>query len=312
MSTTETGQLVPSDNPGSKPVGTALQDFRSSMMSMPKEDMQAALAEYTERRLTLRDWLRSNLIEGVHYGWPMGKPKITTRGGVEGAVTSKKKKGRNGEADKWEEVFTPLTQWTQKPSLYAAGADFICDLMWLRDEYKADMQTWEQMGKKPGIIVQQCTLFSKSNGETISEGRGAWVVGNNAMYENSGIKMAKKSAKIDAVLSAYGLRDLFTQDLEHGKGPLPEENPEPKADAPKAAPRAERVTKEQVAALSREWTASKFSEGVDLSDRQAAAEHYKKWARVALKMPADWNPLVLSEWDFDLYQRCATLLGIPE
>jgi hypothetical protein len=48
----------------------------------------------------------------------------------------------------------------------------------------------------------------------LGEGRGAGVAGVKRRDGNGAVKIAQKSAKIDAVINTLGLSDLFTQDLE--------------------------------------------------------------------------------------------------
>lgn len=177
----------------------------------------------------MRDWLRSQLVEGVHYGYPPGcEPKYDERGWV-------------GVWSQGGTKYFPPSQWTAKPSLYKAGADFVCDLMGVRDEYRADMDGWAQLGSKTDIFVYGCYLISRASGELIGEGRGVRKVGEKKGNENNAIKMAKKSAKVDAVLNAYGLADLFTQDLEDGTHNKPQhENPEQTSQAPPVTGRGER------------------------------------------------------------------------
>lgn len=208
----------------------ALVDLRQYAMSLPVDRMLAGLDEYKARRRAFRKALLSMLIEGVHYGFPPGtEPKLDEDGNA--WVWSGKKQ---------KEVLVKKEQWRHKASFYKAGADFVCDVLGVRDEYKADVEAWQQAGSKPGTFVFACYLMSRSTGELLGEGRGARRVDKDD--ENKAVKMAKKSAKVDAVLNTYGLADLFTQDLEEGTQP-PHDNPRPREDAPKVAPRGERTDK---------------------------------------------------------------------
>jgi hypothetical protein len=99
-----------------------------------------------------------------------------------------------------------------------------------------------------------CILTDKT-GEPVGEGRGTFQA-KNPDDTNKAAKMAKKRAKVDAVLDAYGLSDLFTQDIEDGLGAPPKNaNPPANPDAPAAEPRAQRddVSQDQVKALFLEW-----------------------------------------------------------
>lgn len=202
-----------------EPTRGALVDLRQGAMMMPVEAMQAALAEYSSRRKTFRDWLRLHLVEGVHYGYPPGCAP--------------------SRADE--------KQWKAKPSLYKAGADFVCDLMGLRPEYVADNEAWAQLGSQKEYFVMTCRLYSRSTGELLGEGRGVRKVGQKGGDANNAIKMAEKSAKVSAVLNIYGLSDLFTQDIEDEPQP-PHDNPTPREDAPQEKTRGERSSSKAVIA----------------------------------------------------------------
>lgn len=205
----------------------ALVDLRQYAMSLPVDRMLAGLSEYKARRHAFRKELLAMLVQGVHYGFPPGtEPKLDDDGNA--WVWSGKKQ---------KEVLVKKEQWQHKASFYKAGADFVCDVLGVRDEYKADIEAWQQAGSKQGTFVFACYLMSRSTGELLGEGRGARRVEKDD--ENKAIKMAKKSAKVDAVLNTYGLADLFTQDMEDGTQP-PHDNPTPREDAPQVKPRGER------------------------------------------------------------------------
>jgi hypothetical protein len=176
------------------------------------EQIQGKLADYTDKRNAFRDWILSQAKQDVHFGYPPG-------------ISSYDKPG-----------------WKARPSLYKAGGDFICDLMRFRVEFKMDADTWKMLGEKQGTICYIAIIRNADSpfypnaaiDEILGEGRGVFVVGEKkGMGENSGVKMAEKRAKIDAVLNTLGLADLFTQDIEDD-APAPN----PRADKDTAAPAA--------------------------------------------------------------------------
>lgn len=184
------------------------------------EQIQTNLADYADKRTAVRDWIRGRVVEGVHFGFPPGIPSSDKAG------------------------------WKARPSLYKAGADMLCDLMKLRVEYRMDTDTWKMLGEKPGVICYIATIHNADSkffpnaafNEVLGEGRGAFVVGEKGMKENSAIKMAEKRAKIDAVLNTLGLADLFTQDIEDD-APAPNPRADKDASAPAAPTRNERAQK---------------------------------------------------------------------
>ena len=222
------------------PDQTALTDLRQLGMSLPPEHMKLALGAYAERRQTFREWLLSQMQAGVHYGVIPGcEPKFDEKGNL----LIKSKGGF---------ITVRPDQWRHKPSLYKAGAEFVIDLMGLRQEYEADAVGWQQLGSKPGMFVYKCRLISRASGEPIGEGIGCGVVGAKYADENKACKDAQKRAMVAAVLNSYGLSDLFTQD----EPPPPNENPEsghtPSAQG-RATPGPRLVTAEQVKFLVDEW-----------------------------------------------------------
>lgn len=292
-------EIAPIEQP--KP-SRALVDFRQGFMSLPVEVMQRALAEYKERRETFREWLRSQLLEGTHYGFPPGcEPKVQIES--DGTKTY-------GVYSKGSYKFYPESQWKPKPSFYKAGADFVCDLLNLIDVYDADMDGWEQLGKPPNTFVYRCRLYPKGSIQTpeacVGEGRGARKVGQKGGDENNAIKMAKKAAKVDAVLNAFGLADLFTQDLEDG-GDKPERhgNPEGNKKAPAADTRKNRVP---VSRQDVEGLLAGFSQRFGC-DVKAEPEKFVAW--VEQMTGRTFNTRQSAEWTQQDVQRCKAGLAAP-
>lgn len=254
MSNDETNALIqaPAEHGGSG----LLRDLRSGFMTMPADRMQEALAEYKERDRTFRKWLLDQLDEGVHYGYPPGcEPKTNVLNGkLHYGVWDWKKK---------EFKWYPEEQWKPKPSFYKAGADRVIDIMGLLPTYTPSLEAWEMLGKPQDTFIMVCRLTSKMSNQLIGEGMGARKVGQKGGDENNALKMAMKSAKVCAVLEAYGLADLFTQDLEDSPAGPPEYgNPEHDANAPKSAPRGDRVSAADFKAVGSEWRAMRKTNGL--------------------------------------------------
>lgn len=260
---------------------TALADLRDNAMSVPVEEMHGALEEYADRRAAFYRWLLSQMIEGVHYGVP---PGCEPRGNVD------------------------PRQWKAKPSLYKAGADFVCDLMGLRDQYESDRLSWEMLGSPPNVFIRKCQLFSRNNGKLVGEGTGARTNGTKKMDINGSIKMADKTAKVAAIINSYGLSDLFTQDMERETF----DNPEARDDAPNVGTREQRssqsqssarppeVSQQEVVELGEAWLA-KQADGTDKS-------FFFDW--VVEIVGGNWNPKKTAQWTRDALAQCRTALGI--
>src|SRR3990167_7542563 len=103
-----------------------------------------------------------------------------------------------------------------KPSLSKAGSEKFISLLHLRAEFSKDDSTWEMLGRPAGVICYLCKLYTKHD-RLMGEGRGARDVKKDNGDTNKAIKMAEKSALIDAVLRTAGLSEAYTQDLEDMK-----------------------------------------------------------------------------------------------
>jgi hypothetical protein len=81
-------------------------------------------------------------------------------------------------------------------------------------------------GEDIKVIILKCELHT-GNGFVAAEGTGARRVDQDRGDINKSLKMAEKSAHIDATLRVAGLSELFTQDIEDmltdkaGKGDMP-------------------------------------------------------------------------------------------
>ena len=98
-----------------------------------------------------------------------------------------------------------------KKSLAKGGAEKIASIFKWTAKFEKDTESLEMLGQIVGLVAFKCTLM---NGHFVGEGRGATTLAKNAGDVNKTLKMAQKSAFIDAVLRASGLSDFFTQDLE--------------------------------------------------------------------------------------------------
>jgi len=98
-----------------------------------------------------------------------------------------------------------------KKSLAKGGAEKIASIFKWTAKFEKDTESLEMLGEIKGLVAYKCTLV---NGQFVGEGRGAAMLSKNGGDPNKTMKMAQKSAFIDAVLRASGLSDFFTQDLE--------------------------------------------------------------------------------------------------
>jgi hypothetical protein len=99
-----------------------------------------------------------------------------------------------------------------KKSLAKGGAEKIASIFKWSAKFEKDSDSLDMLGVKPGLVAFRCSLSLL--GKFVGEGRGAASLAGNAGDPNKTLKMAQKSAFIDAVLRASGLSDFYTQDLE--------------------------------------------------------------------------------------------------
>jgi hypothetical protein len=141
---------------------------------------RAGLDRRKENRNTLMDWIRSSLVEGRDYG------SIMIRG------------------------------QKSKSSLLKPGAEKIAGMLGLIPRFP-NLKDYEQAALS-GIgvenIILKCELQNQE-GEVIGEGVGARQVEKQDHGDlNKALKMASKSAMIDATLRCAGISEVFTQDIE--------------------------------------------------------------------------------------------------
>jgi hypothetical protein len=143
--------------------------------------LEGKIAHWTQMRVLLTDYIRQHMQEGIDYYTLMIGGKVS------------------------------------KPSLSKAGSEKFLSLFNLQAQFRKDEETWEMLGHPAGVLCYVCALYTKS-GEFVGEGRGAREVAKDKDI-NKAIKMAQKSAQIDAILRTGSLSDYFTQDVEDQTAP---------------------------------------------------------------------------------------------
>ena len=99
-----------------------------------------------------------------------------------------------------------------KKSLWKAGAEKIAGMLGLQVSWPNLSESLSRLANGSEIIYLECNLLR--NGVVQAQGAGARSLSQDGGDPNKMIKMAKKSAMIDAVLNVAGLSEVFTQDLE--------------------------------------------------------------------------------------------------
>jgi hypothetical protein len=170
----------------------------SSPLDWPIDRFTQALDRREVNRKALLKWIQSNLQAGIDYGQIHFVGKDKCRLVADGRT---------------HECLDPR-HWS-KPSLWKPGAEKICGMMGLIPRFPnmAEYEKATLRGEDIKVIILKCELHT-GNGFVAAEGTGARRVDQDRGDINKSLKMAVKSAHIDATLRVAGLSELFTQDLE--------------------------------------------------------------------------------------------------
>ena len=172
---------------------TAVAQVSSNPLDLPSEQFNAGLTRRKSNRAALMNWVREALVEGVDYG------KIHF---VKKAQCNKGK-------------FCNNPHHFSKPSLFKPGAEKICGMLGVTSSFPS-LAEYEQAALS-GVGVQQIIIrceISDATGKVVAVGIGARSVKQDYGDINKALKMAEKSAHIDATLRMAGLSEVFTQDIE--------------------------------------------------------------------------------------------------
>jgi len=151
----------------------------ASPLDLPAEVFRAGLDRRKQNRAALMEWIRSALVEGVDYG------RIQTKRGL------------------------------SKPSLWKPGAEKICGMLGVSVHFPT-LHDYEQAalhGVELHHVIIRCELTDAA-GRVIADGVGARSLKQDYGDINKALKMAEKSAHIDATLRMAGLSEVFTQHKE--------------------------------------------------------------------------------------------------
>jgi hypothetical protein len=171
----------------------APQPVSASPLDLPAEVFRSGLDRRKENRAALMEWVRAALVEGVDYGriHVVGKDRC--------------KQGRHCQNP----------NHFSKPSLFKPGAEKICGMLGVTVHYPT-LADYEQTALN-GIHIQNVIIrceIQDAAGRVVADGVGARSLKQDYGDINKALKMAEKSAHIDATLRMAGLSEVFTQDLE--------------------------------------------------------------------------------------------------
>jgi hypothetical protein len=210
----QTETTAPAAVTESQNVVTLYERPPASPLDLPAEVFRAGLDRRKANRAALMEWIRSALVEGADYG------RIHTTG---------KQRCQFAAHGRAHECTNP--QHWSKPSLWKPGAEKICGMLGVSVTFPTlhDYERTALNGVELKQIIIRCEIRD-SAGRVVADGVGARNVQQDYGDLNKALKMAEKSAHIDATLRMAGLSEVFTQDLEDVK-PEQEEPQQPKASA---------------------------------------------------------------------------------
>lgn len=173
---------------------------------MATTEFKSALERRQSNRQALLDWIRRSLVEGTDFG------KIH--------VVGRSKCGLGNKCTNPNHL--------SKASLFKPGSEKILGMMGVLPRYP-NLPEYERaalQGVELRYVILHCELLN-SAGVVLADGVGARSLQQDSMDINKCLKMAAKSAMIDACLRLGGLSELFTQDVEDGTPPKDDDTGEP-------------------------------------------------------------------------------------
>ncbi len=184
-------QLVGRDNPATD--NTQLAVISANPLDLPAATFREGLDRRKANRAALMDWVRGALVDGTDYGKIHVVPKSKCQAGK----------------------YCQNPNHFSKPSLFKPGAEKICGMLGVTVRYPTlpDYEKAALTGANLNQIIIRCEIVD-ATGRVVADGVGARVIAQDNGDINKALKMAEKSAHIDATLRMAGLSEVFTQDIE--------------------------------------------------------------------------------------------------
>lgn len=185
-----------------QPVGTDLEPTPAgpavTPLDLPVETFRGALERRKANRQALMEWIRGALVDGIDFG------RIHSMG-----------KSRCPYAAQGRARACPDPRHWSKPSLFKPGAEKICGMLGVTVHYPS-LKDYEQAalgGVDLHAVILRCELRD-AGGRVMADGVGARSLQQDNGDLNKALKMASKSAHVDATLRMAWLSEVFTQDVE--------------------------------------------------------------------------------------------------
>jgi hypothetical protein len=175
-----------------KPTENETAVISANPLDLPADTFKEGLERRKQNRAALMAWVRDALIDGLDFG------RIHVA---------------NRRCQAGKDCQNPAH--FSKPSLFKAGAEKICGMLGLTVRYPTlpDYEKAALNRTQLSQIIIRCEILDAS-GHVVADGVGARIISQDNGDINKSLKMAEKSAHIDATLRMAGLSEVFTQDLE--------------------------------------------------------------------------------------------------
>lgn len=229
-----------------EPAG-AIAPHQGNPLDMEPALFRAGLDRRKSNRDALMEWIRSNLKEGVDYG------KIHNVGKT---VCSRGK-------------YCTDPAHFSRDILFKPGSEKICGMLGIQPTFPT-LRDYEEACLK-GVVIKNVLLRCEmvdAGGKIVAVGVGARSLEKDYGDLNKSLKMAEKSAQLDATLRMGGLSELFTIDLEdmdpeasgNGQQPAPSKSPrtaeaarQPRTTGPAARASQPTTAKAEPPDFSAQW-----------------------------------------------------------
>ncbi len=184
---------------GKQQENSPIEPFPVAPIDMPQDTFQKGIKRRHKNREVLLQWIKENLKPQVDYGQIHFNEHCAY--------------AQNGSVE-----LCPDTSHWSKPVLWKSGAEKIINVLGLSVHFP-NLEQFEMAAahkQELNQVVLKCQL--KTHGGTvISEGVGARSIEQDGYDLNMALKMAAKTAVIDATVRASGLSNVFIQNDVQGK-----------------------------------------------------------------------------------------------
>ncbi|TAK64866.1 J domain-containing protein [Methylobacter sp.] len=187
-----TEQLVDRTTPV-KDQDTQLAVISANPLDLPAATFQEGLDRRKQNRAALMAWIRDALVDGTDFG----RVHLVNRSKCQAGASCQN------------------PRHFSKSSLFKPGAEKICGMLGVTVRYPSlpEYEKAALTGTNLSQIIIRCEIVDAS-GRVVADGIGARIIAQDNGDINKSLKMAEKSAHVDATLRMAGLSEVFTQDIE--------------------------------------------------------------------------------------------------